>query len=74
MAVTKVPVELGAVLGFKYVHCIPELGSKQVRYSLRVPGGYACAVVLKKGLKWEESQLEQWLATIQVIAPIDPIA
>jgi len=61
------PVHLGNVTGFEQIEVTAEVGAKNVQYALRVPGGYATAAVLKKGIEWEESIHDQWLSTIQVI-------
>jgi hypothetical protein len=67
ISVSVVPVRFGDVTGFKQVEVTAEVGAKHVRYALRVPGGYATAAILKKGIEWEEAMFDQWLATIRVV-------
>lgn len=74
ITVSVVPVHFGVVHGVKHLRTIAELGSKQIKYALKVPGGYATAAVMKKGLEWEESQLEQYFSTIQVIKDNENVA
>jgi hypothetical protein len=74
------PVAFGAVTGFKRVLLVPPdinpkdveytmlvPGSKDVDYTLQVPGGFASAGILKRGMKWDESEWEQFFHTIQMI-------
>jgi hypothetical protein len=74
------PVSFGAVTGFKRVIIVPAdinpkdveytvlvPGSKDVDYTLQVPGGFASAGILKRGLKWDESEWERFFHTIQMI-------
>lgn len=67
IAVSVTPIAFGKVKGFKKVMVINEIESKSVDYTLEVPGGYATAEILKRGIKWEESKLEQCFHTIHII-------
>jgi hypothetical protein len=60
-------VVFGAVRGIKHVQITQELDSKTVDYALEVPGGFAYAGILKSGMKWDESEWEQFFDTIQMI-------
>ena len=65
-SVSVLPVRLGRVSGFKQVEVVAEVGVKDVRYALRVPGGYATAAIMKKSIEWEEAVFEEWFSTIEV--------
>jgi hypothetical protein len=74
IAIEVSPLRVGPVQGVKRVETTAELGAKHVKYALEVPGGYATAAVMKKGLKWQESHIEQLFATIQVAKPHESAA
>jgi hypothetical protein len=67
ISISVLPVRLGNVTGFKKVQEILEVGNKDVSYALQVPGGYATAAILKKGIEWDESVFDQCLSSIQVV-------
>jgi hypothetical protein len=67
IAVAVLPVHFGAAHGVKRIETTAELGTKHAKYALEVPGGCALVAVMKKGLKWEESEVEQWFSTIQIL-------
>jgi hypothetical protein len=35
--------------------------------ALRVPGGYATAAILKKGVEWEEAVFDEWLSSMRLV-------
>lgn len=57
-SITVAQVTFGAVKGVKAVRVVREVGSKSVQYALEVPGGFAHAGIVKRGLEWEESEWE----------------
>ena len=61
------PVVFGGVRGVKCVQVVREVGSKTVQYALEVPGGFAHAAIVRRGMAWDESEWEQFFPSIQMI-------
>ena len=66
-SITVTQVTFGAVKGVKSVRVVREVGSKSVQYALEVPGGFAHAGIVKRGLEWDEAEWEQFFPTIRMI-------
>jgi hypothetical protein len=61
------PVAFGNVTGFKRFVDMSIVESVHVDYALEVPGGYASASLLKKGMQIDVSKFEQYFHTIRIV-------
>ena len=66
-SITVTRVTFGAVKGVKSVRLVQEVGSKSVQYALEVPGGFAHAGIVRRGLEWDEAEWEEFFPTIRMI-------
>ena len=66
-SITVTPVTFGGVTGVRRVQIVRDLDSKSVDYALEVPGGFAHAGIVRRGMAWDESEWEQFFQTIQMI-------
>jgi hypothetical protein len=61
------PVKFGEIRDMKRVEIVRDLDSKSVDYALEVPGGFAHAGIVRRGMAWDESEWEHFFHTIQMI-------